>query len=209
MEPVKRSHHNKTYHGPTPEIGDLSGYEVEGGFSSHWRPNSEELAVLVEGGDIEVTIHQTPIPPIAVGVIEAEGDRALPADPESQEVVTCVGLDFRVPPSVAAELRAAREGVVAAVIEKLAAIDIQEGQTVIITVPDDLGPEGVEGILMAMSQQFPSNRACVLPESLGLHTIDKFAELVEAGGEMASALGRGLPEKAVEHAKLWNELVNP
>lgn len=209
MEPVKRSHHNTTYKGPTPEIGDLSAYEVEGQVSSHWRPNSEELAVLVEGGDIEVTVFATPIPPIGVGVIEGEGDRALPADPESQEIVECAGHEFRVPQPVAAEITAVRSGIADAVIAKLTAIEVRPEHTVIITIPDELGPEAVQGILMAMSQQFPENRACVLPESLKLHTLVRFADLVEGGSEMASAIGKGLLESAAAHAKRWNELTNP
>lgn len=209
MEPVKRSHHNTNYKGPTPEIGDLSAYEVEGQVSSHWRPNSEELAVLVEGGDIEVTVFATPPPPIGVGVTENEGDDALPADPESQEVIECAGLEFRVPQPVASEIATVRSGIADAVIAKMRAIEIKPEHTVIITIPDELGPEAVQGILMAMSQQFPENRACVLPESLKLHTLVGFADLVEAGSEMASAIGKGLLESAATHAKRWNELTNP
>lgn len=208
MEPVKRSHHNKTYKGPTEDIGDLSTYAAEGQVSSHWRPNSEEVAVLVRGGDIEVTIIGEPIPPIRVGVIEAEEPVGLPTDPESEELVVADGHEWRVPPPVAAELKAEREGVVASVVEKLSTLEVGPNDTIVLTVPDDAGAEATEAILAGLSQQFPDNRGCVLPESLGIHTKENFADLIEIGSEMASALGRGLPERAVEQAKRWNELTH-
>lgn len=208
MEPVKRSHHNKTYKGPTEDIGDLSTYAVEGRVASHWRPNSEEVAVLVRGGDVEVTIFGEPIPPITVGIIEGEVPLALPTDPESEELVMAAGLEFRVPPPVAAELKAEREGVVAAVVEKLATLEVGPDDTIILTVPDGAGPEMTEAILAGLSQQFPENRGCVLPESLGLHAKENFATLLEAGSEMAKALGSGLPDKAIEWGRRWNELTH-
>lgn len=208
MEPVKRSHHNKTYEGPTPDIGDLSGYEAEGGFASHWRPNSEEIAQLVNGGDIEVTLFSKPIPPLIVSVLGAEGAMALPADPESQEVVIAGGEEFRVPPEVAAELKAERDGVTAAVVERLSSLDLDDKDTIVVTVPDDAGPEVTEAILAALASQFPDHRGCVLPESIGLHTRENFAALVEVGSEMARLLGQGRADDATAQAKRWNEITH-
>lgn len=206
MEPVKRSHHNTIYESPEPNIKDLSGYAVEGGFASHWRPNSEELAVLVEGGDIEVMFFSTPFPPFGVGVVEAVAD-GLPADPESQEVVEVGGLEWRVPEPVATELWQYRRGLVESLKEWASTVEVKPTDTVLITVPDDAGPQMSQAIALAAKQQFPENRACILPVSLGLHTQDKFVELIECGAEMAEKMASD-PVGALAAATKWKELVS-
>lgn len=208
MEPVKRIHHNKVYKGNGPGVGDLSGYAAEGQFSSHWRPNSEEIAVLVEGGDIEVTVFQEPIPPLGVGVIASEADgSSLPADPESQEVVETAGHEWRVPPMIAHELNQHREGLAEKIIATVRQKEVKENETVIVTVPDDVSPEVTAAILNALKGVFPDNRSAVFPESMGLHTKEKFVELMEAGAEMARLIGQGRGGDAHAAAKRWNELV--
>jgi hypothetical protein len=202
VEPVDRKHHNHVYKSPDPSVGDLSGYAVEGAFSSNWRPNSEELAVLVEGGDIELTVFAQPVPPVSLAVMAGEDHSPLPSDPESQEVVEVGGQEWRVPPAVAAEVKSLQQGVV----DKLTSMEIKPTDTVIVTIPDDAGPEMTQGILAALSKQFPENRACVLPESLGLHTRETFVELLQAGAEMAENIASD-PGKALAAAQKWRGLV--
>jgi hypothetical protein len=73
MEPIKRSTHNFVYRGPTPDIGDLSCERGGGVVRSHWQPSEEELAVLNEGGSVELGIWgMEPIPPVSLGVRHAE-----------------------------------------------------------------------------------------------------------------------------------------
>lgn len=69
MKSVTRKDHKVVYRGPTPEIGDLACRREEPGvISSHWKPSAEELAVLNDGGSVQVTIWSEPIPPLAVNV---------------------------------------------------------------------------------------------------------------------------------------------
>lgn len=206
MEPVERRHHNHVYKSPDDSVRDLSGYAVEGAFSSHWRPTSEELAVLVEGGDVELTVFAQPVPPVTVKVIAGEGDKQLPPDPESQEVVHVDGQDWRVPPCVAREVRMLHDEMPGVASSWLDSIEVKPEDTIIVTIPDDGGPEMTEGILAALSNQFPENRACVLPRSLELHTKDKFVELIQLGSAMAMNVSDD-PVKAVEAAQAWRKMV--
>jgi len=76
MLPVDNARCNFTYTGPTADIGDLrvertkdlcSGASV---VRSFWRPSSEELQLLNDGGLVELDIlGMEPIPPVALNVI--------------------------------------------------------------------------------------------------------------------------------------------
>lgn len=72
MDPVKRSDHNFNYLGPTDEIGDLSVRRTSKGAFSHWRPTEAELAILNQGGVVELGVYQAPMPPVSVGVVPVE-----------------------------------------------------------------------------------------------------------------------------------------
>ena len=205
MEPVKRSYHNFTYTGTQPGHGDLSGFKGEGEFTSHWKPNSDELAALLAGGDVELTVQADPVPPVSLGVLDAQDP--LPADP-SIEVVEINEVQYRVPPAVAEEIADLRRGVG----DKLITFQPNPEDTVIVTVPDTASKEMTEAILGATAEQFPGQRVAVLPESLGIHTKAVFTELIEAGSEMANLIlhpaeARDLSERT-KAAETWERLTN-
>ena len=83
MDPVKRSDHNFVYTGPTPDIGDLSVQREPGVAYSHWKPTPEELATLNAGGEVRLGVFQEPMPPVSLGVAEAEEPKA--EDPNERE----------------------------------------------------------------------------------------------------------------------------
>lgn len=72
MDPVTRRDHNFVYQGPTPDIGDLSCYREPGEIWSHWKPTAAELGVLNAGGQVALGLFHEPIPPVSIGVVEAE-----------------------------------------------------------------------------------------------------------------------------------------
>lgn len=83
MDPIEREDHNYTYVGEHEDpntheihnkgVGDLSVRVEEGGYVfSHWKPSDEELALLNEGGVIEMHIIGHPIPPVGLEVVPAQ-----------------------------------------------------------------------------------------------------------------------------------------
>jgi hypothetical protein len=72
VKPVARTDQNFVYHGPSEDIGDLP-CRVDGAqTTSHWRPSEEELAVLNDGGLVELTVIGHPMQPVAVNVDAGE-----------------------------------------------------------------------------------------------------------------------------------------
>lgn len=74
MLPVTTERKNFTYKGPSPDIGDLDGEMQQGGalFTSWWKPSEAELEILNDGGVIELSVWQTPIPPFAINAVTKE-----------------------------------------------------------------------------------------------------------------------------------------
>lgn len=123
---------------------------------------------------------------------------------ESVEV-TIDGAQYMVPKRVADEI----EHLKINLGDTLYLFIPEANDTIIVTLPDDAGRDLTESVLQVTAKQFPEARVCVLPESLGLHQQANFAELVEAGTDMADAiLGREMDlSKRTEAAKAWDRLV--
>jgi hypothetical protein len=69
MKAIKTDTTTISYKGPTPDIFDLPCERVKiGQIRSFWRPSPEELAILNDGGCVEIDLLTEPIPPIAVNV---------------------------------------------------------------------------------------------------------------------------------------------
>lgn len=93
MKPVIRKDHNDQFVGERREgdaivlegVGNLSVRKQKGDHGpevvSHWLPSEEELAVLNDGGHVEVTLVTPRIPPLAVNVEPAEQPDPKPGPP--------------------------------------------------------------------------------------------------------------------------------
>lgn len=79
MDPVARDDHNYTYRGEHYDdeegrtinegVGDLS-CRVDGAYTfAHFKPTEEELALLNEGGVVELHILGHPLPPLGLDAV--------------------------------------------------------------------------------------------------------------------------------------------
>jgi hypothetical protein len=69
MEPVKTAQSNFVYLGPSPDIGDLHCELVgEERIDSVWKPTPEELAFLIDGGNVLLSVWGHPMMPVALSV---------------------------------------------------------------------------------------------------------------------------------------------
>lgn len=91
MDPVERMDHNFTYKGEyedeagkiaNPGVGDLSCRVVENYTFAHFKPTEEELALLNDGGVVELHIVGHPIPPLGMEVVTRQPEP--PQDEGSQ-----------------------------------------------------------------------------------------------------------------------------
>lgn len=84
MKPIKTETTGIVYRGPTPEIGDLWCERVtRGEIRSFWKPSEDELAILNDGGCIQLDVLTEPLPPLAVNVSTAQavGEHPFKRDP--------------------------------------------------------------------------------------------------------------------------------
>lgn len=207
MKPVKLDHHNFTYAGPTDGIGDLSCFrnEEDGGVYSHWRLSSEEVQSIVDGALIELGVFVEPIPPVSLNIFDKD-------HPEIEtetafETIKIEGEVFKVPQAVVREVEALREKAAGSV----RGFEPKPGEAVVITVPDDLSGEACQGIGAAAKAQYPDNEIAIMPESLGLHTLEGFTLLMKVGTEMSSAIHVGDSAGDIagwDAADRWDKLIS-
>lgn len=77
MHPIRTEHSNFTYQGPTPEIADLPCRVDRNSCYATYAFTDEEREAIAQGANVEIAIHQRPIPPISLIVTDAtevEGD---------------------------------------------------------------------------------------------------------------------------------------
>ena len=80
MKPVKLENPDVVLRGPAdmPECGDLTAIMVSEngypGFVSLWKPSQAELAALMKGGTVAIHIVGMSHPPVAVGVMDINGN---------------------------------------------------------------------------------------------------------------------------------------
>jgi hypothetical protein len=68
MDPIETTESNFVYRGPTPDIGDLHCHVDGPRTDSVWKPTEEELAFLIDGGNVLLSVYGHPHPPVAVSV---------------------------------------------------------------------------------------------------------------------------------------------
>lgn len=80
MTPVKLENPDIVLRGPEdmPECGNLTAVKVNKngylGFVSLWKPSQAELAALMKGGAVSIHIVGMSHPPVALGVIDINGN---------------------------------------------------------------------------------------------------------------------------------------
>ena len=80
MKPVELENPDVVLRGPAdmPECGDLTAIMVSEngypGFVSLWKPSQAELAALMKGGAVALSVVGRSHPPVALGVMDISGN---------------------------------------------------------------------------------------------------------------------------------------
>ncbi|MFL5954770.1 MAG: hypothetical protein ACJ76I_11760 [Gaiellaceae bacterium] len=78
MKPVRVASSNAVYRGPNDAIGDLWCERVAPGhILVVYEPDDDERAILAAGGRVELALFNEPIPPISIGVVDAEASASV------------------------------------------------------------------------------------------------------------------------------------
>lgn len=117
------------------------------------------------------------------------------------------GATYRVQKALVDEIVNLRRGTTHEVLDRIRKLEVEEGDTVLITVPDNASREFQMQVASLIRQNFPDHRGLVVPENLGLHTEKGVAELVETGMDMAMAVQDHNPTRALSKAHEFVGLV--
>lgn len=75
MEPVDFPAANLSLGPPDDFKGEcvpLRVEKTERGYSSHWKPSPEELAILNAGGNVRLNVHSNAHPPVWIDTVKGE-----------------------------------------------------------------------------------------------------------------------------------------
>lgn len=196
MLPLKLDSHNRVFEG-AGVVGDLSVYEKDGVVYSHWEVSPAELRALEDDAVIEQAIHigAHGLPPSSLAVVSADHEH-------KTAVISIDDNEHVVEPEIAAEIEALRRERVVEVKE----FDPKDDSTILVTIPPAVSGEFARQVGEMAKLQFPRCQIAVLPEDLGLHTKDGFAQLLNAGEAMKDAImGGGDPVVQAEAVVQWKK----